>query len=601
MLTFWHSYDFEVGSGTTGYDGGVLEISVNGGTTWTDLGAAITAGGYTHTISSSFGNPLAGRQAWSGAKTAFSQVSVNLSTYAGAGRLIRWRMGCDSSSAKGPWYVDDIQITDTQVFGSCVPGGGLPLLSVGKLGAGTGTVTSIPAGIDCGATCSASFDPDQSVSLGAAAAAGSTFAGWSGACTGTGACVLTMDGNKSVTATFAVSRYTLSVSKTGNGSGTVGSTPAGIDCGATCGALFDHGTVVTLTAQAGGGSQFVSWSGACTGSGACQVTLGADASVAATFSIQASALVPVSVAVDYIPGAGATGNGVLEPGETVGLAPTWQNNAAVAVAPTGTLTNLAGPAGASYVLVDGAAAYPSMAPGDTGGCRDASEACYAVQVSDPAVRPQAHWDVTVLETLNTGSTRTWTIHVGESFADATPDYWAYAAIEALYHGGITTGCLATPLRYCPEQTLTRAEMAAFLVRSKHGGAFVPPDPTGTVFTDVPIEHWAAGWIEQLSADGLTKGCGTPGLFCPQDAVSRTQMAVFLLRLRHGGDYVPPAGTGTVFTDVPLDHWGVAWIEQLAAEGITTGCEPGKFCPERSVTRAEMAVFLKRCQGLLLAQ
>jgi hypothetical protein len=681
VLTFWHSYDFEVGSGTTGYDGGVIEISVNGGTTWADLGAAITAGGYTHTISSSYSNPLAGRQAWSGAKTAFSQVSVNLAAYAGAGRLIRWRMGCDSSSAKGPWYIDDIQITDTQVFGSCVPGGGLPLLSVGKAGTGSGTVTSTPAGIDCGATCSASFDPGQSVSLAAAAGAGSTFTGWSGACTGTGACVLTMDGNTSVTATFAVIQHTLSVSKTGtgsgtlastpagidcgatcsagfeagalvtlaptpavgsafagwsgactgtgacqvtmdaakavtaaftliprtltvaragNGSGTVTSTPAGVDCGATCGFAFDHGTLVTLTPQAGGGSQFLSWSGACTGSGACQITMVADASVTATFSIQASAVVPVSLAVDYLPGAGLAGNGVLEPGETVGLAPTWRNNAAVAVAPTGALTNLAGPSGASYTLVDPAAAYPAVAPGGTGGCRDASEACYAVQISDPATRPLPHWDVTALETLNTGSTKTWTIHVGESFADTLPEHWAYPAIEALYHWGITTGCLATPLRFCPEQTLTRAEMAAFLVRSKHGGTFVPPDPTGSVFTDVPAAYWAAGWIEQLAADGLTKGCGTPGLFCPEDAVSRTQMAIFLLRLRHGGDYVPPPGTGSVFSDVPLDHWGVAWIEQLATEGITTGCGEGKYCPEQAVTRAEMAVFLKRCQGLQLA-
>ena len=77
------------------------------------------------------------------------------------------------------------------------------------------------------------------------------------------------------------------------------------------------------------------------------------------------------------------------------------------------------------------------------------------------------------------------------------------------------------------------------------------------------------------------------------------MAVFLLRLRHGGDYLPPAATGTLFTDVPLDHWAAAWIEQLFAEGLTTGCTPTTFCPEATLTRAEMAAFLKRTLGLSL--
>ncbi|HMV96368.1 MAG TPA: S-layer homology domain-containing protein, partial [Anaerolineales bacterium] len=59
----------------------------------------------------------------------------------------------------------------------------------------------------------------------------------------------------------------------------------------------------------------------------------------------------------------------------------------------------------------------------------------------------------------------------------------------------------------------------------------------------------------------------------------------------GGSYTPPAATGTAFTDVPADYWAAAWIEQLVAEGITTGCGDGNYCPESAVTRAQMAVFL----------
>ncbi|MFV2072114.1 MAG: S8 family serine peptidase, partial [Thermoanaerobaculales bacterium] len=112
QLTFWHRYQFEEGSGTTGYDGGVIEISTDGGGSWTDLGPDITAGGYTHTISSTYSNPLGGRQAWSGNQTTFTQVTVDLSSYVGQSVNVRWRMGCDSSVGDGPWYIDDIQITN---------------------------------------------------------------------------------------------------------------------------------------------------------------------------------------------------------------------------------------------------------------------------------------------------------------------------------------------------------------------------------------------------------------------------------------------------------------------------------------------------------
>jgi hypothetical protein len=184
-----------------------------------------------------------------------------------------------------------------------------------------------------------------------------------------------------------------------------------------------------------------------------------------------------------------------------------------------------------------------------------------------------------------------------SFTDVSFNYWASSWIERLYRAGITSGCGTNPLSYCPEQSVTRAQMAIFLERGIRGPAYIPTAATGTVFTDVPSSHWAAAWIEKLAADGITTGCGG-GNYCPDNNVTRAQMAIFLLRSKHGAAYVPPPVGGTTgFADVPINHWAAAWIKQLAAEGITTGCVEGNYCPEDSVTRAQMAVFLVRTFNL----
>ncbi|HSG39813.1 MAG TPA: S-layer homology domain-containing protein, partial [Thermoanaerobaculia bacterium] len=177
-----------------------------------------------------------------------------------------------------------------------------------------------------------------------------------------------------------------------------------------------------------------------------------------------------------------------------------------------------------------------------------------------------------------------------TFADVPANYWAWYPIEKLAATGITNGC--APDRFCPELLVSRAETAVFLLRAVHGEAYVPPAGTGTRFTDVPASFWAVDWIERFAAEGITSGCGT-NLFCPVAPVSRAELAVFLLRSKHGGTYQPPAATGTRFTDVPASYWAAAWIEQLANEGITTGCAANQFCPDRPVTRAEMAALLVR--------
>jgi hypothetical protein len=181
---------------------------------------------------------------------------------------------------------------------------------------------------------------------------------------------------------------------------------------------------------------------------------------------------------------------------------------------------------------------------------------------------------------------TYTINKTGTFLDVPNTHWAWRWIEGLSYSGVTAGCGSG--NYCPATAITRDQMAVFLLKAKHGSSYSPPPPSG-VFLDVPTNHWAAAWIERLAAEGITAGCGG-GNYCPGTAVTRDQMAVFLLKAKHGSSYSPPPPSG-VFLDVAANHWAAAWIERLAAEGITSGCGGGNYCPGTPVTRDQMAVFL----------
>lgn len=156
-----------------------------------------------------------------------------------------------------------------------------PVLNVSKAGTGQGTVTSNPSGISCGGNCSAPYDLGTQVTLTADPGSNSTFGGWSGACSGSSlTCTVTMNGPKTVTATFDAWPV-LDVFFSGDGAGTV--TGSGISCPGDCSEAYASGTSVTLTAAANAGSEFVGWSGDCTGTGECQVTMDGPKSVTATF------------------------------------------------------------------------------------------------------------------------------------------------------------------------------------------------------------------------------------------------------------------------------------------------------------------------------
>lgn len=193
-----------------------------------------------------------------------------------------------------------------KIFGGTVPGvsltPGAPVnlevvlvrvftVEVQKQGTGSGTVTTTPLGIDCGASCSAQFEQATTVSLIATAGPGSVFSGWSGTgCSGVvPTCTVVINSNLSVMATFTangpIPMSSLTVHRSGSGSGTVTSAPTGIDCGNTCTASFATGNSVTLTPMPTSGSLFVGWSGACTGAAPCTVAMTSDQIVSAQFDL----------------------------------------------------------------------------------------------------------------------------------------------------------------------------------------------------------------------------------------------------------------------------------------------------------------------------
>ena len=150
----------------------------------------------------------------------------------------------------------------------------------------------------------------------------------------------------------------------------------------------------------------------------------------------------------------------------------------------------------------------------------------------------------------------------------------------------------------PDGPVTRQQMAVFLLKSLEGTGYVPPACVTQAFDDVPCDSPFAPWINELALRGVTAGCGGSS-YCPTGATNRQQMAVFLLKMKEGSSYVPPACTVATFGDVPCDSAFAPWIYELVNRGVTAGCGGGNYCPTGSVARQQMAVFLVKTFGLSL--
>lgn len=208
---------------------------------------------------------------------------------------------------------------------------------------------------------------------------------------------------------------------------------------------------------------------------------------------------------------------------------------------------------------------------------------------------------------------------GPTFGDVPCDniYWKY--VEVMAKKGITGGCSTSPMRYCPYGPVTRAQMAVFLCRAAGKSWLDKPTPT---FVDVPRSHWAYGYgyIERLADSGSwacgapTGGCrveGSQKWYCPDDPVTRQQMAKFLCIATCR---MPAAAFQGKFSDVPQTNPFWSFVEHLTnpsvwtCEPVTSGCaadDPGtpeneaQYCPDQNINRAQMAVFIVRAFCLRL--
>jgi hypothetical protein len=170
--------------------------------------------------------------------------------------------------------------------------------------------------------------------------------------------------------------------------------------------------------------------------------------------------------------------------------------------------------------------------------------------------------------------------ITQRFNDVPDGHWAEDHIYALSGFGITSGCGNN--NYCADNPITRGQMAVFI----EGALGHPANICAGRFADVPIDNPFCGFIERMADDGITSGCGGNN-FCPNDPVTRGQMAVFIEAAL--GNSANPCTSQ--FADVSLDNPFCGFIERLADDGITGGCGGNNFCPNNPVTRGQMAVFL----------
>lgn len=304
---------------------------------------------------------------------------------------------------------------------------------------------------------------------------------------------------------------------------------------------------------------------------------------------------PVSLDVDSS-AVSSDGNGVFEPGERVRVTPAWRNDGFAPIALDGTASDFDGPNGATYTISVGNAGFGTVAPGATASCLDAGD-CYQLKLSSPSTRPQIHWDADFVETLSEGTKKRRSLHIGESFMDVSRAHLFYPLVETVFHHGIMGGCGGT--QFCPREIIDRGDMAEFMVKAKLNPFDYTVDCTqgDEVFDDVPATHPQCKWIERLWRMGVTSGCGG-GKYCPNDSVTRGQMAVLLLKTALYPSYTPPPCIG-IFTDASCSSTFADWIEDAYARGITAGCgsTPLKYCPAAVLNRAQMAAFISKAFAL----
>ena len=186
------------------------------------------------------------------------------------------------------------------------------------------------------------------------------------------------------------------------------------------------------------------------------------------------------------------------------------------------------------------------------------------------------------------------------FNDVPQGSFAWNYIYGAAGSGVMPGCAPqTPtFSFCPAQPVTRRSMAGFIERAVHGALTPPPVYLGE-FDDVLSGSFNANYIQGLLDDRITAGCGvSPPLYCPDVPVTRAQMAVFVWKAQHGDEPPPACVPPGTFADVACPGgFAVDYVEGIFAEGVTAGCGSGNYCPDASITNAQMAVYLVKAFSL----
>jgi hypothetical protein len=176
--------------------------------------------------------------------------------------------------------------------------------------------------------------------------------------------------------------------------------------------------------------------------------------------------------------------------------------------------------------------------------------------------------------------------------DQTSSFFNYINVMKLWN--VTKGCSTSPSLYCPGQTLSRAALAVFVIRSIYGDTFTYP--AAPIFTDVPATDPNFSYIQKLAEQGITKGCSVaPAKFCPDEIATRQQAATFIVAGKmtglFGNNFTFPATP--YFTDVPATNPAFPFIQKFRELGYTAGCSvsPAAFCPDRQLTRDAAAFFI----------
>jgi len=223
---------------------------------------------------------------------------------------------------------------------------------------------------------------------------------------------------------------------------------------------------------------------------------------------------------------------------------------------------------------------------------------YVMSIPIPDTRPATHWDASFTETMDIPHVLPYRHTL--HIGDSFLDVPRSSLFYRYIENILHHGITAGcgSASYCPADPVSRAQIAVFLLKAEHGSAYVPPPCTG-LFADVPCTP-GTGFPDWIEQlfHEGITGGCGGGNYCPDSSVSRAQMSALLLKSEHGPSYMPPTCTG-VFGDVVCPSLFADWIEQLAAEGITGGCGGGNYCPNNPNTRGQMAVFLVKTFGLQL--